>query len=43
MVALEAYAMQGGREKVLESGFDGHLTKPVDMVALSKEVADLLA
>ena len=43
VLALTAYAMQGDREKALESGFDGYLTKPIDMVSLSKEIADLLA
>ena len=42
VLALTAYAMQGDREKVLEAGFDGYLTKPVDMVSLSKQIAQLL-
>jgi CheY-like chemotaxis protein len=42
VLALTAYAMQGDREKVLEAGFDGYLTKPVDMVSLAKEIKHLL-
>ena len=42
VLALTAYAMQGDREKVLEAGFDGYLTKPVDMVSLAKQIAQLL-
>jgi two-component system cell cycle response regulator DivK len=42
VLALTAYAMQGDREKVLEAGFDGYLSKPVDMVSLAKQIAHLL-
>jgi CheY-like chemotaxis protein len=42
VLALTAYAMQGDREKVLEAGFDGYLTKPVDMASLAKQIAQLL-
>jgi two-component system, cell cycle response regulator DivK len=42
VLALTAYAMQGDREKVLEAGFDGYLTKPVDVVSLAKQIGQLL-
>jgi len=42
VVALTAFAMQGDREKVLQSGFDGYLTKPIDMAALGKQLQLLL-
>ena len=34
MLAVTAYAMQGDREKILRSGFDGYLSKPVKSRAL---------
>jgi len=42
VVALTAYAMQGDRDRVLESGFDGYLTKPVDIAELTEEIRELL-
>jgi CheY-like chemotaxis protein len=41
ILAVTAYAMQGDREKVLEAGFDGYLTKPLDMAILTKEIRQL--
>ena len=42
VLALTAYAMQGDRERVLKSGFDGYLTKPIDMAALTREIGHFL-
>ena len=42
VVALTAYAMQGDRERVLQSGFDGYLTKPVDIAKLTEEIQEFL-
>ena len=42
ILALTAYAMQGDRERVLQSGFDGYLTKPIDMVVLTTELRRFL-
>jgi CheY-like chemotaxis protein len=36
IVAVTAYAMQGDREKILSSNFDGYLSKPVDARSLSR-------
>lgn len=43
IVAVTAYAMQGDREKILSSGFDGYLSKPVNAAALVQELSRLLA
>jgi two-component system cell cycle response regulator len=41
VVAVTAYAMQGDREKILSSGFDGYLSKPVSSQALVEELGRL--
>jgi PAS domain S-box-containing protein len=38
VVALTAYALQGDCERFMAEGFDGYLSKPVDMQALAKEL-----
>jgi CheY-like chemotaxis protein len=43
VVAVTAYAMQGDREKIMDSGFDGYLSKPVNAVSLVRELDRLLA
>jgi CheY-like chemotaxis protein len=43
ILAVTAYAMRGDREKVLESGFDGYLSKPVNSRELMQEMERLLA
>jgi two-component system cell cycle response regulator DivK len=42
ILAITAYAMQGDREKILNSGFDGYLSKPVNASALTDELERLL-
>ena len=42
IVAVTAYAMQGDREKILNSKFDGYLSKPVNARALAEELERLL-
>jgi CheY-like chemotaxis protein len=41
-VAVTAYAMQGDRERILSSGFDGYLSKPIDARSLVEELERLL-
>jgi CheY-like chemotaxis protein len=42
VVAVTAYAMQGDREKIVDSGFDGYLSKPVNASSLAEELDRLL-
>jgi CheY-like chemotaxis protein len=42
VVAVTAYAMQGDREKILTSKFDGYLSKPVSSRSLAEELDRLL-
>ncbi len=42
-VALTASAMQGDRQRALDIGFTGYITKPVSLKALRAEVERLLA
>jgi CheY-like chemotaxis protein len=42
VLAVTAYAMQGDREKILDSGFDGYLSKPIDSRSLAAELDRLL-
>jgi len=42
ILALIVYSLEGHREKALQSGFDGYLTKPIDMKALTKELQNFL-
>jgi CheY-like chemotaxis protein len=43
VVAVTAYAMRGDREKILSSGFDGYLSKPLNPSSLAEELDRLLA
>jgi two-component system cell cycle response regulator DivK len=42
VLAVTAYAMRDDREKVLNSGFDGYLSKPIDPGVLDRELKRLL-
>jgi two-component system, sensor histidine kinase and response regulator len=43
IVALTAYAMKGDREKFLDNGMDGYVTKPVDFGELARTIAEVLS
>lgn len=38
ILALTALAMQGDRERALEAGFDGYITKPLNLTALRNQI-----
>jgi CheY-like chemotaxis protein len=38
VLAVTAYAMRGDRERVLSSGFNGYLSKPINPVELTAEL-----
>jgi CheY-like chemotaxis protein len=38
IVALTAYAMEGDEEKILAEGFDGYLSKPVNLPTLLEDI-----
>ena len=40
VLALTAQAMHGDRERFLEAGFDGYISKPVDVIALLAAVRE---
>jgi two-component system cell cycle response regulator DivK len=38
IIALTSYAMKGDRERAIEAGCDGYITKPVDIRELMKSI-----
>ena len=43
VVALTAHAMSGDRERALQAGFDGYITKPIDIRRFPEQVSRALA
>lgn len=42
VVAVTAFAMDGDRERFLAAGFDGYLTKPIDVRTFAEQVRSLM-
>jgi two-component system cell cycle response regulator DivK len=42
VVAVTAYAMKGDRERLLAQGFDGYISKPIDVRSFVDDVAALI-
>ena len=43
VVALTAHAMTGDRERALDAGFDGYITKPIDIRSFPEQVERALS
>jgi CheY-like chemotaxis protein len=41
-LAATAYAMRGDRDRVLQAGFDGYISKPINAAALTLEIERLM-
>ena len=42
VIALTAHAMAGDMERAIQAGFDGYITKPIDVRAFPTQVAGVL-
>jgi CheY-like chemotaxis protein len=43
VIALTAHAMTGDRERALEAGFDGYITKPIEIRSFPEQVQRALS
>jgi CheY-like chemotaxis protein len=43
IIAVTALAMQGDRERLLRAGFDGYISKPIDVGTFGPEIEALVA
>ena len=41
VIALTSFAMPGDKERAVEAGFDGYITKPINVRGFLKEVAKM--
>ncbi len=43
IIALTAYAMKGDEEKMREAGFDGYISKPIDVKGFLKKISEVIS
>lgn len=42
-IALTAFAMESDRNRIIEAGFDGYVSKPISISDVRKQVEDILS